>query len=116
MRLRTKLIISYVLVVLIAIFASGALALPLLQDYQNKRFEAEVERTRRLQAEALDQSLRRILTLDANSATFKEALPSKTNPRVWPVDSPTLEAVREVFVHRPGCWRLQSSNPTRNHS
>ncbi len=100
MRLRTKLIISFALVVLIAVVASGAFALPLLQDYQERRYEAEVQRNLREKAETLNQALfDKILNTNPNSALIKEALPvsnSKTTP-TWPTETPPIERIREVF-------------------
>lgn len=99
MRLRTKLILSYILVVLIAIIAAGTLALPLLQGYQNNLYNAELEGFQRQQANSLDKTLRRVLSTDVNAALFKQYLPTKPNTtKIWSPDPAPIERVREVFT------------------
>jgi signal transduction histidine kinase len=105
MRLRTKLILSYALVVLLAIVAVGALALPLLQDYQNKRYEAELDRLQNRQAGVFDQVLRRLL-FDANNSPFKPYFPPKSGPKTWPAEAPAMEAVRETFTNEDRGLRI----------
>ncbi len=103
MRLRTKLIISFALVVLIAVVSSGAFALPLLQDYQERRYQAEVQRTLREKAESLNQALTdKILNTNPNLALFKEALPTQNSRGqfVWPIETPSLDKVKEAITEQ----------------
>ncbi len=107
MRLRSKLIISYIVVVLIAVIASGALALPMLQDYQNKRYNAEVERTVRAQADALGQAINRILSTDPNKALFRESLPTGNGAnQKWPITPPALDDVRDAITREARGQRI----------
>ncbi len=99
MRLRTKLIASYALVVLLAIVAAGALALPLFQDYQNRLYEADLQRTIREKSLALDQTVRKML-VDSKDAPFRDAFPKQNatgTGQIWPTENPPIEAVREAF-------------------
>ncbi len=100
LRLSTKLIVTYSLVALIAVVASGAVALPLLQNYQDDRVDEERQRITLEFTEQIDFVRNAISNRQSAFNPFKENLTTNpnapSNARAWPA-TPGVETVRQKF-------------------
>ncbi len=99
LRLSTKLIVTYSFVALIAIIASGAVALPLLQSYQDDRVQEERQRKVLEYTDQLDWVRGVVVNRASNNVpkSFSEYLSiNTTNPRNWP-PTPSIDTVRQKF-------------------
>lgn len=96
MRLRTKLIFSYVLVVLIAVGVLGTLALPVLQSYQNEKATISQENDRNETATQLDP-LVRTLQNDVATNPFRAYLCGGSKKACKDVVPPSREEIEAGF-------------------
>lgn len=100
LRLSTKLILTYSFVALIAVMAAVAVALPLLQQYQNDRIQQERQRIILQYSQRLEYLRGVIVSSSATNNPFRENLSPnpKANPnnRIW-LSTPAIETVRQRF-------------------
>jgi signal transduction histidine kinase len=100
LHIRTKLILTYSLVALLAVLASGAVALPLLQSYQDSRTDEERQRKILEYSNQLDTVFNvlrnRQQLMNPLREYFSTNPNSNPNQRSWP-EAPSIETVRQKF-------------------
>jgi signal transduction histidine kinase len=100
LRLSTKLILTYSFVALIAVVASGAVALPLLQSYQDSRTDEERQRVILEYTDKLDSVRSTLSNRTSNLNPFRDYLVTNpnaaANAKTWP-ETPPFDTVWQKF-------------------